>query len=871
MEDSVKKIIIALELSADKYTKTALEAKKEIVQLNEAQKALKKSGNEASEQFLKNQQRLTELNKVVRDNNKAANYINQLNKENTTSTRDLSAASSILTKEYNSLTEEEKKNTQVGKDLGTTLASVNQQLRNNGDAVNDNRRNVGNYHGAISTLIKGTAGLEGLLGVLAGAFGMNTEAVKELTGQSRELIRVARELHHVTKLETLAHHAQTDATIANTTALSGNTAATEVSNDVQATGNVLTEENTVAQEANTAALEEQTVAQEALNVAQTGGIGLVVAVVAGVIAAATAIAQYIETKQKETEAEEIRNTAADGTIQMNADLVKSYNKYLDVMHEVSNEYRVMNGLMTEHESKIDNIKSKTSTKLIESINEERAASKEIDHWFLKAINMNLGLAMDAKDQIELMKKSIAERKAILLQEKQEIAKEDADNDKKEKEEAEKKQKEKEQREKKEATKDQEDKKKYSKELADLESKTREDRELAEADEYEKLLIIKSRRAEELKAIYEKSERKPADRAALNNQLLDLEKKYNNDVLELDIKAATKQLDADAELQKKQGDLRLDGIKKEIAQRQRQLDDDLKNDHLTYQQRQTELEKALAEHLITQEKFERDLTELKKKHTEERKKIETAAERDSVKLLDAYVEIQTNKWQTEINQSNELRDTQISNLDAQLAAGLISQSQHDAKVKQLQDKARQEEREIKRKQFKIEKEAAEIKIAINTAEGVTKALAESDPYTKAFLIAEAIAIGAAELAIVESKPVPAFAGGGISGKKITSTDGTLISRDNGDNLLATVRTGEVILNERQQAALGGDNTFRAIGVPGFADGGFAAGVISAPVESRFETANNLILLAKMLPTPVVLVEDINSAQDTQRKVELQGTI
>lgn len=42
--------------------------------------------------------------------------------------------------------------------------------------------------------------------------------------------------------------------------------------------------------------------------------------------------------------------------------------------------------------------------------------------------------------------------------------------------------------------------------------------------------------------------------------------------------------------------------------------------------------------------------------------------------------------------------------------------------------------------------------------------------------------------------------------------------NGDDILATVKSKEVILNEEQQRLLGGANTFRAIGVPGFAAGG-----------------------------------------------------
>ena len=67
-------------------------------------------------------------------------------------------------------------------------------------------------------------------------------------------------------------------------------------------------------------------------------------------------------------------------------------------------------------------------------------------------------------------------------------------------------------------------------------------------------------------------------------------------------------------------------------------------------------------------------------------------------------------------------------------------------------------------------------------------------------------------------VEGFANGGLSGTRIGSGMGIPIRRKNGDNLLATIKTGEVILNQRQQAALGGSNTFRRIGVPGFANGG-----------------------------------------------------
>lgn len=72
----------------------------------------------------------------------------------------------------------------------------------------------------------------------------------------------------------------------------------------------------------------------------------------------------------------------------------------------------------------------------------------------------------------------------------------------------------------------------------------------------------------------------------------------------------------------------------------------------------------------------------------------------------------------------------------------------------------------------------------------------------------------------------FAGGGLAGKtpivpigngKITASS-NIPTQPNGDNIFATIKTGEVVLNERQQKMLGGDKTFAAIGVPGFANGG-----------------------------------------------------
>lgn len=150
-----------------------------------------------------------------------------------------------------------------------------------------------------------------------------------------------------------------------------------------------------------------------------------------------------------------------------------------------------------------------------------------------------------------------------------------------------------------------------------------------------------------------------------------------------------------------------------------------------------------------------------------------------------------------------------------------------------------------------KAAAIAEATINTYLGATKALATLPPPASYIAMAATIASGLVSVAriagigtstpkITAKEPaatasteqvtaainaVPPFATGGrVRG-------GIPIRRSNGDNVLATLKVGEVVLNERQQAALGGAATFRSIGVPGFATGGI--------VGSNIATVQNTI--------------------------------
>jgi hypothetical protein len=85
--------------------------------------------------------------------------------------------------------------------------------------------------------------------------------------------------------------------------------------------------------------------------------------------------------------------------------------------------------------------------------------------------------------------------------------------------------------------------------------------------------------------------------------------------------------------------------------------------------------------------------------------------------------------------------------------------------------------------------------------------------------------AAQIATIAAQPLAE--GGVVTGQRVNQKQ-NIPTRSNGDNVLAYVKRGEVVLNQRQQSLLGGSPTFRRIGIKGFADGGLVP-PISAPLQ------------------------------------------
>lgn len=199
------------------------------------------------------------------------------------------------------------------------------------------------------------------------------------------------------------------------------------------------------------------------------------------------------------------------------------------------------------------------------------------------------------------------------------------------------------------------------------------------------------------------------------------------------------------------------------------------------------------------------------------------------------EILSTREIAEIDNRVEAKQAEVDALKKQLDTADAKQKKSlEKRIKQEKDaldKIVTEKEEAEHKAAKTAKAFSIINSIINTALAVTKALASIG-------VGAAIAVGiqgAIQTALIAAQPV---ATGGVigqgpvipvqlSGQRVTHP-ANIPRQRNGDNVLAMLTRGEVVLNARQQRQLGGSRAFAAIGVPGFAEGGSVLGrSFSAP--------------------------------------------
>lgn len=202
---------------------------------------------------------------------------------------------------------------------------------------------------------------------------------------------------------------------------------------------------------------------------------------------------------------------------------------------------------------------------------------------------------------------------------------------------------------------------------------------------------------------------------------------------------------------------------------------------------------------------------------------------SLDIFNSFLEAESQKQQQALDDSIERSQERQSQLEeeAQNSTGL--------RARELQQQAEQEikvQKQLEKEKAKLEQEAKErnkafaiINSIINTALAVTSALA-TPPAPNIVGAVLAGVLGAAQTALIAAQPL---ATGGIVGKlgdsivqfagggKVTSK-GNIKPLSNGDNVLATLKTGEVVLNRDQQNRIG-YKALKNARIPGFAQGGY----------------------------------------------------
>lgn len=206
-------------------------------------------------------------------------------------------------------------------------------------------------------------------------------------------------------------------------------------------------------------------------------------------------------------------------------------------------------------------------------------------------------------------------------------------------------------------------------------------------------------------------------------------------------------------------------------------------------------------------------------------------------------------------SQRIFTDRINKLEAARDKELSLVGDNEKAKARIEERFAQQKEKAERNRRIREKILAITGVGIDTARAIVKTGAELGyPAAIPFQIQAGI-IGAIQAGVIAAQQ---FARGGLIqslGAGRIDAAPNVSPTPAGDNVLALVKPGEVILNEQQQQALGGAGTFAAIGVPGFNDGG----LVTTPSQEAVETAAPSAQTAALLEQMILFNEGIRETQ------------
>jgi hypothetical protein len=117
------------------------------------------------------------------------------------------------------------------------------------------------------------------------------------------------------------------------------------------------------------------------------------------------------------------------------------------------------------------------------------------------------------------------------------------------------------------------------------------------------------------------------------------------------------------------------------------------------------------------------------------------------------------FQNQLIAARNSQKRQIEAIEQKVEQGVLTEKQGQKRIEQVRSQSQEEIAKIKREQAQAEKRWAIANAIMNTAVAATKAL-QAGPVAGPILAGTISALGAAQVAAIESQPIPKFAEGGV---------------------------------------------------------------------------------------------------------------
>lgn len=193
--------------------------------------------------------------------------------------------------------------------------------------------------------------------------------------------------------------------------------------------------------------------------------------------------------------------------------------------------------------------------------------------------------------------------------------------------------------------------------------------------------------------------------------------------------------------------------------------------------------GVAKSIEDQRKIDEGLLKTQKENDDLKKRQQDSYYNSAIQISSSLLEISNNLTQTEIDNQEMIRDSKIKSLDDQLERGTINEKKYQSEKTKAEKKADQEIASLRLKQQEREKAVASFQAILKGGLATLQAFIELGPIAGA-LVGLSVA---AEVAAIQSQPLPKFEKGGLIQGKSHRQGGVIIEAEGNEFIVNKLQT------------------------------------------------------------------------------------